>query len=268
MASGAGRNGVNAITAGHGSPVILIHGLAASLFDWEAITPALVGAGYRSYALDLLGHGDSVKPAGAASYHIEAVYAHFEGWVSSLGLEHPAALVGHSLGGYLSLAYALRHPRKVAGLALIDPFYSLQQLAPVTRVFSRQPALGAKAMRLAPEWLIDAMLRLERADAVHIAPTARRQIVLDYKRASPYVLHIPRTASDLTPRLPDVAVPALVLWGDRDLTLAPQSFPPLVAKLPQARGQMLPGSGHQPHIARPAEVSRMLLEFFATRPTG
>ena len=55
-------NKINYVQAGEGAPVIMLHGLAASLHDWDALLPALARAGYAGYALDILGHGDSAKP--------------------------------------------------------------------------------------------------------------------------------------------------------------------------------------------------------------
>ena len=59
----------NYVQQGSGSPVVLIHGVAASLHDWDDLTPDLAKNGYASYALDLLGHGDSPKPD-SRSYHV------------------------------------------------------------------------------------------------------------------------------------------------------------------------------------------------------
>jgi len=50
---------VNFVSQGKGAPVVMIHGLAASLHDWDFLLPRLTEAGYAGYALDLLGHGDS-----------------------------------------------------------------------------------------------------------------------------------------------------------------------------------------------------------------
>jgi len=55
-------------------------------------------------------------------------------------------------------------------------------------------------------------------------------------------------------------MPTLVLWGDRDQTLAPNSFPSLVRALPNARGQVLSG-GHVPHQSNPDEYNRIVLGF-------
>ena len=68
---------VNYVQQGTGSPVILVHGLAASLHDWDALLPELASAGYAAYALDLLGHGESFKPLARTEYTVESVFAHF-----------------------------------------------------------------------------------------------------------------------------------------------------------------------------------------------
>lgn len=115
------------VEKGEGSPIILVHGLAASLHDWDSLLPELERAGWRSYALDLLGHGESPKPD-SRSYKAKWVYRHLESWIESLQLSEPPVIVGHSLGGYLSLRYAIRNPQRVRALILTDPFYRLDQL--------------------------------------------------------------------------------------------------------------------------------------------
>src|SRR5512140_3263507 len=88
------------IQQGTGTPVILIHGIAASYHNWDDLIPQLVNEGYACYALDLLGHGDSPK-LDTRAYQMDWMYEHFSNWVRSLHLTEPAILIGHSLGGYL-----------------------------------------------------------------------------------------------------------------------------------------------------------------------
>lgn len=261
-----GVKGISYSVMGSGRPVILVHGLAASRYDWLAMMPVLVKHGYRAYALDLLGHGDSYKPDDPYAYTIETLYEAFEAWMGDLDLEEPPLLVGHSLGGYLSLLYARRHKGELSGMALIDPLYSPNQLSPILRVFRHRPEWGVKAMRIVPEWLVDWVMGWDPDLGNNFSPYARRQIANDYKRASPYFLHITRRVPDLMPLVAEVEAPALVMWGARDHTLDPGSFPPLVQRLPHASGCRIADSGHQPHIGHPEYVSRQTLDFFASLP--
>jgi len=77
---------VNFTRRGAGAPVIMIHGLAASLHDWDFLIPDLVAAGYEACALDLLGHGESYKPARLEDYNAENVFNHLSTWIESLNL--------------------------------------------------------------------------------------------------------------------------------------------------------------------------------------
>ncbi len=252
---------LNFISCGEGKPVILVHGISASLHGWEALMPNLGSAGYHAIAVDLLGHGGSDKPDDLDTYTSEDVYVVFEEWVERLNDCPPYILVGHSFGGYLGMMYAMRRPEKVQSMVLIDPFYSQAQLSPWLQWLNRRPSWGIKALQFVPLSLIDFVLGWDPADAAHFTHQARWQIAVDLKTASPNVLNIPGSVNDLTPRLHQVNVPSLVIWGEHDLTLDPRSFPRLVSVLPRAIGQSIPDSGHQPHIGNPELVNRLVLEF-------
>ena len=261
------NGGLQYIEMGAGPAVILLHGIAASSYDWAALMPALASLGYRALAVDLLGHGDSPKPQDPRAYTLENCYQSLETWVADLSLQPPLILIGHSLGGYLCLEFALRHALQVAALALVDPLYKPGQISPLLRMFRGRADLGAKAMEVVPLELIDRLLAWDSISRAGFSPRARRQIALDYKRASPNILYITQDIQDLTPRLGSIRTPTLVVWGERDLTLRPASFPALVARLPNATGRSLPRSGHQPHIGQPIRVNRMILDFLAGQTT-
>lgn len=257
------HNGINFIVEGEGPPVILIHGIAASRYDWTRLIPDLTQAGYRVYALDLPGHGESDKPDDPQQYHVEVIHQRFQEWIAVLDLDQAPILVGHSLGGYLSMSYSRQYPGNVAGMLLIDPFYSPQQLSPILQIARRRPALGAKTMRLVPEWLINTLLGWDPTSAADFSPQARQQIANDYKRASPHFVYITREIPDLTPSLPQIHTRTQVIWGTQDMTLRPDSFPRLLEALPNASGYAIPDSGHQPHIGKPDVVNRIVLDFAA-----
>jgi pimeloyl-ACP methyl ester carboxylesterase len=262
---------VNCIEQGQGAPVILVHGLAASLHDWDYLLPELAAAGYHGYALDLLGHGESPKPD-SRTYKTKWVYKHFVQWLDSLELSEPPIFIGHSLGGYLCLRYAIRNPEKVRALVLTNPFYKLSQLPSILRRTYRRPTINAFVVERTPEWIFRWIIDLTNfalgrtgGSDLTLSDSVRMQTALDYKRTAPGAFNIPNTVRDLTFELPRVTMPALVLWGDRDQTLAPSSFPILVRGLPNAHGQSLSG-GHVPHQSNPTEYNRLVLEFLKSLP--
>ena len=260
------KEGLAYVIQGEGPPVILVHGIAASLYDWTNIMPALAHAGYRSYALDLPGHGESDKPDDPDQYHVDILQSRLSHWINSLSISKPFLLLGHSLGGYLSLVYADLHPEQVRGMVLIDPFYTPEQLSPLLRIARHKPELGAKTMRMVPEWLINTLLGWDPISTAEFTPEVRKQIANDYKRASPHFVRITSEIPDITSILPTITVPTRVIWGERDLTLKPDSFPRLVDLLPNAEAAPIHSSGHQPHIGKPELVAQMVLEFAATLP--
>ena len=253
---------INSIAQGSGQAVILVHGLAGSSAGWGTLMPALIGAGYRVYAIDLLGHGDSEKPSRPEHYHLHEIYQALERWINAQPFSHPVSLIGHSLGGHLSLEYTLRQPEAVRALALIDPFYSPTQLLPGLNWLSRFSHLGVKALRDYYPRMVPALSYANDSLNGSLPPETRRQMIIDLHRAAPEILHLLPSVSDLTPRLGQVQVKTLVIYGSRDLTLRPSSFPKMAGLIPSADLIKVPGVGHQPHLSRPEVVNRYIINFF------
>ncbi len=254
------------IRQGSGTPVILIHGIAASHHDWDDLTPELTRHGYASYALDLLGHGESPKPDSRA-YRIDWLFEHFSKWMRSLQLTEPAILIGHSLGGYLALEYAHCLPAWTRGLVLVNPFYARSQLPLLLRRSYGRTNLRHFIIGRTPEWLFRLIVDTTSAamghssGALHALPERiRAQTALDYIRTAPGVYNIPNEVPDTTHFLSQLTLPTLVVWGERDRTLAPASFPKLVESMPLARGKSI-RAGHVPHQSNATEFNSLVLEF-------
>jgi pimeloyl-ACP methyl ester carboxylesterase len=249
----------------------MIHGLAASLHDWDMLLPELAARGYAGYASDLLGHGESAKPRSLSDYTCDSVFTHLEGWIEALALSEPAILVGHSLGGYLCLQYSLRYPERVRALVLVNPFYTLRQLPPALRFFLRRPLFNTSLIERTPYWLFRILIDVTSLqfgsshNSLHSLPEqVRIQTALDYKRAAPGIYNIPRTLRDLVPDLGRIVQPALVIWGARDQTIDPKTFPLLLEKLPNARGEVMPVCGHVPHQCHAQEFNEKVFKFFSS----
>ncbi len=262
---------VNFTSAGQGRPVILIHGLAASLHDWDMLVPELVAAGYRTYAPDLLGHGASPKPE-IAAYEMDWLVDHFADWLNGLELTETPVLIGHSLGGYVALEYARRHPERLRGLVLVDPFYSSSQLPAVSRWAYAHPRLSGFFVSHSPAWLVKPVVDLtslfmgHRTPGMHaLSAEVRAQTALDYLRTAPAVYAILKGEPDLRPYLGSIGVPTLVVWGEQDRTLSPASFPDLIKLLPTATGRSS-RTGHVPHQADAGWFGEQVLAFLASLP--
>ncbi len=243
-----------------GLPVILIHGLGSSLRTWDFLIPALVREGCTVHALDLLGHGDSAKPPANGSYPIEAIYAHFFNWANRLGLTRPPVIVGHSMGGYLALNYALRAQKSPRSLFLLNPYYCNAQLSTAIRFSLRSPRLSQATLKIAPAWTIRKALRLLQRRGEKLPRPVRQQIADDFKRMDPHLLHTPHTIQDLTPQLCRLKLPIHIAWGGQDMTLAPDTFPTLCSAIPHSGHEILPG-GHVPHLSHPDEINAAIIRF-------
>jgi pimeloyl-ACP methyl ester carboxylesterase len=260
---------VNYVQQGEGAPVLLVHGLAASLHDWDDLLPLLVSSGYAGYALDLLGHGDSYKPANRSQYTVEKVFDHFSGWVDLLQINEPMILVGHSLGGAISLMYALRNPERVKALVLVDPFYDLKQLSPAIQSPFLRRLLSARIMEYTPYWMYRIFVDMGSFNfyvgegETHILPEhIRYQTALDFSRASSGIYNIVHTLPHLTPDLACIHQPTLLIWGRRDQTLDPASFPKLEKLLPNVvASHIMPLCGHVPHQCHPDQFNPHVMRF-------
>ncbi len=249
------------IVQGDGPPVILLHGIGASSLGWSALIPDLVRAGYQIYAPDLPGHGESYKPQQPESYHVRNISQALVDWIRSLALPSLPILIGHSLGGYLSLQFSLDYPERLRALVLVNPFYTPGQLFPIVRWLRGRADAGSRALERISAPLLERASEWNPTVSKQLSREFRRQMAADLFRASPLILNILPSVRDLTPRLAEVATPAGVIWGSRDLTLSPASFPALIDRLPNAVGYHIPGGRHQPHMSRPEMVNAYILTF-------
>lgn len=260
---------VNYVTQGEGKPIVLVHGLAASLHDWDDLLPELTDAGYKSYALDLLGHGESEKPKDLNQYTFQNVYESFASWLDSLNLTQPFPLIGHSLGGALCMQYAYDHPQRVSKLVLVNPFYDTAQLSSAIRLLFRTPFLKTNFLEFTPYRLFRFFVDVSSFNfyigyrEMHILPEhIRYQTALDYTRASTGIYNIPRTLHNLKENLIHIHQPILLVWGGRDQTLQTSSFPELMNRLPNVKGShTFPICGHVPHQCHPEQFNPHVMKF-------
>ena len=125
------------IVAGDGEPLLLFHGLGASVATWrDNIGP--LSKVFRVYGIDLPGHGNSDKPD--MNYSADTLAQFALRLIDTLGLDRPS-IIGNSVGGALGLMLALGHPERVSGLVLVDSASLGREISMYLRLVS-VPGLG------------------------------------------------------------------------------------------------------------------------------
>ncbi|HST68596.1 MAG TPA: alpha/beta hydrolase [Solirubrobacterales bacterium] len=109
---------------GEGPPVVLCHGITATRRYVLHGSKALPRAGFEVVTYDARGHGESAPAPVGEGYGYPQLVADLERVVDSQVGGERFLLGGHSMGAHTAVAYALRHPERLAGLALIGPTYT------------------------------------------------------------------------------------------------------------------------------------------------
>jgi len=252
------------LDVGHGPAVVLIHGLAASMYSWRyAITP-LAQAGYRVIAYDNRGFGFSDMPAQGYS-NADYVGLLF-GLLDSLHVSD-AVLVGHSMGGAIAADAALARPDRVHGLVLVDAA-GLGVRWPFMLRVARWPIVGPVFDHLRGRAATGRILRAIYGDGSRVTEQDIDQyyapIALpDFGRSLRGVLR-EFSFDDLAGRLGSIQTPTLVMWGTRDQVIPQTIGVVLAAQLPHAALARFQTAGHAlPEEAHEA-FNRVLVGYLKT----
>jgi len=249
--------------------IVLLHGFGASADSWHDILPGLARS--RSIvALDLRGAGLSSKPHDRLYSPIEHADAVLRA-IRALGLTD-VVLVGHSLGGGVAIISALEllkpgSREKLSGLILVDPAIYRQRL-PFFVEYLRDPVARFLVYRTSATFR--ARYVLDRAFFVKDQVTPER--VERYARYFDLPGHknaLVQTALQLFRHDPQrwinqlgkIAVPTLILWGDKDPVIPVSFAQRLQQAIPQSRLELIPNTGHVPHEERPAETLTAIVRF-------
>ena len=249
------------IDTGHGIPVVLLHGLGASMYAWRKNISSIAAAGFRVIAFDNRGFGFSDEPD---TGYDNASYAHLTvALLDSLRLAD-AVLVGHSMGGAIAAEVAIEYPQRVRGLVLIGSA-GLAVREPIPLRVARWPLVGTALLTLRGRSLTGRLLRATYADPRKVtegdvdqyyAPVARQ----GFARSLGRVLRHFRL-DGLKDRLDRIAAPTLVLWGEQDRVIPTALGRALAAGIPRSAFLTVPHAGHSVQEEAPDEVNRLVIKF-------
>jgi pimeloyl-ACP methyl ester carboxylesterase len=228
------------------TPVLLTHGYSATAEMWQPNLEAL-GARRRVITWDIRGHGRSGSPEDQALYSSELSVADMEAILEATGTQK-AVVGGLSLGGYLSLAFHLRHPARVVALMLFDtgPGFKRDEPREAWNRTAEGTAAGYETRGLDALPNRPEVGRSTHRGAAGLAKAARGILVQHDAR--------------VIESLPKIAVPTLVVVGALDTPfLAAADY--MAVKVPGAVKVVIEYAGHASNIDQPEAFNRAVLDF-------
>ena len=258
------------ICEGHGRPIVMLHGWAATSECWKLNIEAL-RSNYQVIAPDLPGHGNT--EGGMRRYDLDFYVGWLRDLLDQLGVEQ-TVLIGNSLGGAIILAFALAYPDRVTHLVLVD----------VLGASGKIPFSTARLVALRLPYLIGVVLNWRFTTSilnyvrgmVFVDPLEQQEIIVDMARANAkqgfwYIWSGLRVlvgdfllrskGRDFAKRLSTITVPTLIVWGRHD-GLIPVSHAYAAAEnMPAAQLEIFEDSAHLPFLEEPEGFNKMLKEF-------
>ena len=233
-------------------PLVLIHGFTGHRDDFIGVLPALacLGGGRRVLAPDLRGHGDSDSTKGPLGWSFEQLVNDLLAFLDHLGLER-VDLLGHSMGGFVALRFALAHADRLRSLCFLC---TGPEMPPTLR---REGFL--KAADLADQLGIEGLQQvLEKVGRKDMSPTVaawseqywrhhRRRLNAMTPESYRGLGAALFDSESLVPRLSEIDLPSLVMVGEFDHDWLPGAAR-FEEELPCVASQVLPNAEHHPHI--------------------
>lgn len=247
--------------AGHGPPVLLLHGLGSSRNDWLMQLLALVPR-YRTVAVDLRGHGSSPKPPGP--YDMPLLAADVARLLTLTGA-HPAHVLGLSLGGAVAQQLALDSPHLVRSLILVNTAARFTSGSWQSRLMGlrRMATLYLGDMDAVAQGVAERLFPRPEQAALR-RETAQRIAGNDLRAYRTALWAIARF--DLRDRLGEIHCPTLIVAGDGDTTVPLASKRLLAERIPGSRLEIIAQSGHATPLDQPEAFNRAVLRFLEALP--
>jgi len=258
--------------AAGGQTIVFVHGLSGCWCNFLEQIPVLARE-HRVIALDLPGFGSSPMPAARIS--IPAYGRTLDALFGELGID-AAAVVGNSMGGFIGAELAIAFPQRVERLILVS----------AAGISTRPPEKGPN--------LLPALVRSERVLATCAAYLATKSdgvarrarlrvatmsVIVRHPRRLPAPLMAEQLRGsgkpgflqaleaildyDFRERLPEIACPTLIVWGDGDRLISVRDADVFAKLIPGSRKVIFEDTGHMAMLERPAAFNALLGDFLA-----
>jgi acylglycerol lipase len=230
--------------------VVIAHGASEHSGRYVHVAAKLVAEGYAVYAIEHRGHGRSQGPR-ALIDRMDNVVTDLDGLVAQAG--PPVFLLGHSMGGTVALAYALRHQDRLRGLILSGPLAALEAAPPHMRIAAR--ILSVLTPRLP---LVDIDSTLVSRDPAVVDAYVNDPLVYHGKLPVRTVSELAATIDALPDAVPAITVPTLIMYGTADGLCPPEGSLMLAERIGATDKTLLAYDGLYHEIFNEPEQERVL----------
>lgn len=244
-----------------GIPVVLVHGFPFSKEMWQPQVHALKASNYV-ITYDVRGHGES--GIGDGQYTIEFFVDDLMALLDHLRVGK-VVIAGLSMGGYIALRATERHPDRFRALILCDTRSEADGNEGKIKRAQQAGIVKRDGMKSFANTFVPALFYKKTEQENPAVVELIRSIV---ERASPLAVAGTLTAlaarTDTTAALYNITIPALILVGQHDTLTPPSASEAMKQKLPNARLNILPRSGHLSNLENPEEFNSHVLKFLAS----
>ena len=261
---------VNYCELGEGPAILFVHGLGASWQSWLEQLPEFA-ASHRVVAMDLPGFGYSESPSEDISIEYYARWT--AQFMDVLGIES-AAVVGNSMGGFVSAELAIKVPARVQRLVFVSAaifWQNRRRAQPLVQLAKLSDAVVARALVRATDD-IATRRRLRYAALAtagfrypqYVSDELAHEMVRSARRTDGFLPALQALAGyDLEEELPKISCPTLIVWGANDQLVSVKDAERLEDLIPASRREVFERTGHVAMLERPERFNRLLEEFLA-----
>ncbi len=258
---------LNVEVAGEGVPLVLLHGFTGSAATWQPFAAAWPG--FRTIAVDLIGHGASDAPADESRYTMARCVADVTALLDALGAGRTAVL-GYSMGGRVALHLALAAPDRITALVLEGASPGIADADERRERVASDRALADDIERAGVEAFVDRWQALPLFATQARLPDAVRERLRAQRlgNSAAGLANSLRgmgagTTEPLLARLHELSMPVLLVAGEHDVKYRALALA-MRDRMPDARVQIAPDAGHAVHLEQPAAFAALVKEFLTS----
>jgi len=238
-----------------GAPVVMLHGITDSLHSFDPVL-AHLPRHIRVFALTQRGHGDADRPA--SGYRTRDFAADVAAFMDAVDIES-AVVVGHSMGATNAERFAIDYPKRVSGLVLVGSFASYRSNPGLVEYFN------STVSQLKDPINVAIAREFQESTLARRIPPASLDLFVSESLKAP--ARVWRDAfqglfeDDFAGELGRIAVPTLLVWGERDALVPRQDQAALLSAIPGATLTAYESTGHAVHWEQPARFAEDLAGF-------